>query len=53
MRSQISSSSFSELKKIKCFESALKSYDMHMSLNAQNEILQIMALKVWHGKASD
>ena len=26
---------------------------MHMSLNAQNEILQIMALKVLHDIASD
>ena len=30
-----------------------KSYDKHMSLNAQNEILQIMAIKVLHGIASD
>ena len=30
-----------------------KSYDKHMSLNAQNEILQIMALKVQYGIASD
>ena len=30
-----------------------KSYDKHMSLNAQNEILQIMALKVLRGIASD
>ena len=38
---------------MKCFESGLKSYDMHMSPNAQNEILQIMALKVLCGIASD
>ena len=30
-----------------------KSYDKHMSLNGQNERLQIMALKVLHGIASD
>ena len=29
-----------------------KSYDKHMSPNAQNEILQIMALKVLRGIAS-
>ena len=28
------------------------SYDKHMSLNAQNKILNIMALKVLHGIAS-
>ena len=39
--------------KTKCFESGLKYYDKHMSLNAQNEMLQIMALKVLHGIASD
>ena len=30
-----------------------KSYEKHMSLNAQNKILQIMALKVLHVIASD
>ena len=30
-----------------------KSYDKHMSPNAQNEILQIMAVKVLRGIASD
>ena len=30
-----------------------KSYDKHMSSNVQNEILQIMALKVLHGLESD
>ena len=53
MRSQISSSSFSELK-TKCFESGLKkSYDKHVSLNAQNENYLIMALRVLPGIASD
>ena len=53
MRSQISSSSsFSELK-AKCFESGLKSLMTSMSPNAQNEILQITALKVLCGIASD
>ena len=41
----LSTSSFSELK-MKCFESGLKISYKHMNLNAQNEILQIMALKV-------
>ncbi len=50
MRSQISSSSaFSELLR-KWTE---KSYDKHMSLNAQNIILQIIAIKMLHGIASD
>ena len=53
MRSQISSSSSFKLKIMKCFESGLKSYDKHMIPNTQNEILQIMALKVVHGIASD
>ena len=30
-----------------------KSYDKHVSPNAQNKILQIMALKVLHGTAID
>ena len=30
-----------------------KSYDRHRSLNAQNEVLQVMALKVLRGIASD
>ena len=30
-----------------------KSYDKHMSPNAQNKVLQIMALKVLHGIPSD
>ncbi len=38
---------------MKCFESGSKSYDKHMSPNVQNEILQIMALKVLSGIASD
>ena len=52
-RSQISSSSsFSDLKMVKCFESGSKSLMTNMSLNAQNEILQIMALKdaAWYSK---
>ena len=53
MRSQISSSSFSELKTIKCFEGGLKSLMSRMNPNVQNEILQIMALKVLHGIESD
>ena len=46
MRSEISSSSSFKLKIIKCFECGLESCDKHMSLNAQNEILQIVVLKV-------
>ena len=39
---------------MKCFKSGLKSLnDKHMRPNAQNEILQIMALKVLRGIASD
>ena len=54
MRSQISGSSFSKLKMIQVLRKwSEKSYDKHMTLNAQNEILQIMALKVLHGIASD
>ena len=30
-----------------------KSYDKHMCMNSRNEILQIMALKVLRGIASD
>ena len=54
-RSQISSSSsFSELKMMKCFESGLKSLMTSIwAPNAQNETLQIMALKVQWGIASD
>ena len=53
-RSQIlSSSSFSELKTMKCFVSGLKSYDKHVSPNGQNEILHIIALKVLCGIVSD
>ena len=52
-RGQISSSSFFKLKIIKCFECGLKSYDKHMSPNAQNEILQIVVLKVLRVMASD
>ena len=52
-RSQISSSSsFSGMKTMKCFESILKKlYEKYMSLIAQNEILQIMA--VLHSIGSD
>ena len=53
-RSQISSSSsFSDLKIMQCFKSGLKNLNKHMSPNAKNEILEIMALKVLRGTASD